>query len=92
MRAVLTSEFEWCREALVGDSGEKLGVQAIFSGGVINHWWEGIGKCELGFDSRSGQCDEHSGGKKAANSFSQKQNRRNKQKKGLARLEKKMLI
>lgn len=64
MRAVLTSEFEWCREALVGDSGEKLGVQAIFSGGVINHWWEGIGKCELGFDSRSGQCGEHSGGKK----------------------------
>lgn len=30
MRAVLTSEFEWCREALVGDSGEKLGGAGLF--------------------------------------------------------------
>lgn len=48
-----------------GLGGEAGGlVQAILSGRVINHWWEGVGKSELGFDSRSGQCGEHSGGKK----------------------------
>lgn len=37
MRAVLTSEFEWCREALVGDSGEKLGGQVSLG----NRKWQG---------------------------------------------------
>ena len=55
------SEFEWCREAVVGDLWEKL--QGTVKGDLkwqrgINHWWEGVGK--------SGQCGEHLGERRVA--------------------------
>ena len=37
---------------LWGEAGGGRSLEAIVSGRVINHWWEGVGKSELGFDSR----------------------------------------